>query len=125
MTKPFDADIRRIDGLFEGSSEGFSIPPFQRRYAWGAEEVQYLISDLYDDLDWKNNKEILDDIPYFLGSIVVITGEKTEPSLVLDGQQRLTTLSLMLAVLRQKLIELNTEDSIKFSNDLAKYLEWG
>lgn len=71
----------------------FRIPNYQRPYAWEPEHAEQLLTDLADFLDEK------DDEPYFLGSIVLIKGN-SPASEVIDGQQRLTTLTILLAVLR-------------------------
>lgn len=71
----------------------FNIPSYQRPYAWTKEETSILFNDLYDF--YENEKD--DD--YFLGSIVLIK-EKNNPKCdVIDGQQRLTTLSILFSVM--------------------------
>lgn len=76
----------------------FVVPPYQRPYAWTTEHA----SELYDDLltalgDSSASVEELN--PYFLGSIVLIKGDRPEAQIV-DGQQRLITLTILLAALR-------------------------
>lgn len=107
----------RVDALFAPDSVAFQIPMFQRRYAWGTEEVSDLLADLYDEHDWLTPGAITQ--PYFLGSIVLAKGNG--PDLVLDGQQRLTTISLLLAVLKEKLLSFNRRGGY----DIEKYLEAG
>ena len=71
----------------------FFIPGYQRPYAWTEKEAGELYDDLYDAF---SNQ---DDETYFLGSIVLIK-EKDKPNAeVIDGQQRLTTLTMLLAVI--------------------------
>ncbi|MEV6417961.1 DUF262 domain-containing protein [Kribbella sp. NPDC051718] len=72
----------------------FSIPNYQRPYAWGTEEAMQLLDDLAHALDQNR------DEPYFLGSIVLVKDPATPAASVIDGQQRLTTLTILLAVLR-------------------------
>ena len=76
----------------------FSIPIFQRRYSWTEKDCQQLLNDI---LRVGSNDEIES---YFLGSIVYIDRQLTAigavpKPLVIDGQQRLTTLSLLLSAL--------------------------
>ena len=76
----------------------FSIPIFQRRYSWTEKDCQELLNDI---LRVGSNDEIES---YFLGSIVYIDKQLTAigavpKPLVIDGQQRLTTLSLLLSAL--------------------------
>ena len=72
----------------------FEIPVFQRPYAWTTEQVNDLLSDLTDAMGRDSES------PYFLGSIVLIKEAHKPHSLVVDGQQRLTTLTMLICVLR-------------------------
>ena len=80
----------------------YEIPAFQRDYAWTEAEAQGLLEDLLTALD-----TYADDgsaLPYFLGSMLFVASDEPEASvrsaLVVDGQQRLVTLTILLAVLR-------------------------
>ena len=77
-----------------------NIPPYQRPYSWEQEQVEDLIGDLLyavgDTVTYNNNMS-----PYFLGSVVLIRSSEDEPKYdVVDGQQRLTTLTILLSILR-------------------------
>jgi hypothetical protein len=77
----------------------FSIPLYQRPYAWTNEQAGELIEDLIAALG--DGNESIDEInPYFLGTIVLIKKEDQPDAQVVDGQQRLSTLTILLAVLR-------------------------
>ena len=77
------------------SSEfNFFIPSYQRPYSWSVNEAGTLFDDLYDF--WKSQ---YGDQTYFLGSIVLVKKEDDPIAEVIDGQQRLTTLTIMLAAL--------------------------
>ena len=73
----------------------FEIPLYQRPYSWSTEQVDELLDDLLNAMDRDHQS------PYFLGSIVLIKDENDSKSAVVDGQQRLTTLSMLLCVLRE------------------------
>jgi uncharacterized protein with ParB-like and HNH nuclease domain len=76
----------------------FSIPKFQRPYAWTTEQAGELLDDFITFMGDSN--EPLDKLsPYFLGSIVLIKRDDPK-SEIIDGQQRLTTLTILLSVLR-------------------------
>jgi len=76
----------------------FTIPLYQRAYAWTTEESEELLQDLMRAMD--SYEASIDDLPpYFLGSIVLIKGDEPLAE-VIDGQQRLTTLTILLAALR-------------------------
>jgi len=74
----------------------FEIPPYQRPYAWEEQQASELLGDMLDAMD---NSEASGGI-YFLGSIVLIKSSSDPHAKVVDGQQRLTTLTILLAVLR-------------------------
>ena len=102
VTQSYSVDNKTVSEMLGSGSLVYSIPDFQRKYAWTNKEVGELLYDLFDDVDWTSD-EPEDILPHFLGSIVVANSEKSE--LVLDGQQRLATVSLLLALLRLKLQE--------------------
>ncbi len=81
----------------------FKIPTYQRPYAWTTDEADELLNDLME----AQRKD--PDDPYFLGSIILIKQESSPESDVVDGQQRLTTLTILLCVLR----ELSKDDNHK------------
>lgn len=85
------AEVQRIRDVFSATTD-IRVPPFQRSYAWEDEETEVLIKDLLD--------AFYANTIYFLGAIVVIRPKNKGPSDVVDGQQRLTTLTIILAVLR-------------------------
>lgn len=76
----------------------FRIPGYQRPYAWTTEQASELLDDIVTACG--NAGEVVDQPPYFLGSIVLIKNPADPQAEVVDGQQRLTTLTLLLAVLR-------------------------
>jgi uncharacterized protein with ParB-like and HNH nuclease domain len=85
-----------LEAIFDGHFF-FSIPLFQRPYAWTTEQAEELLDDFLDSLDNEDESN-----SYFLGSIVVIKEDnplKPEAQVV-DGQQRLMTLTILISVLR-------------------------
>lgn len=71
----------------------YHIPAYQRPYAWTEEEAGILFDDLYDFFQSEQNDN------YFLGSIVLIKEDNNRHADVIDGQQRITTLSILFSVL--------------------------
>ncbi len=89
----------------------FVVPPYQRTYAWTNEQAGELLEDLLDYLG--NSDENVDELnPYFLGNIVLIKGDRPDAQIV-DGQQRLITLTILLAVLRS-LVATEFAESITY-----------
>lgn len=76
------------------TGDRYLVPMYQRNYAWEEGEITQLIVDVLDYLDGKHN--------YYLGTLVVDRKEARRFE-VIDGQQRLTTLSLLVAYLRRRL----------------------
>lgn len=96
----------KIHGIERPLKEVFSdqylylIPPYQRAYAWTTDEVTELLDDLFTAID---ESDPTDPDPYFLGSVVLAKAEGLPESGVIDGQQRLTTLTLLLSALAQRI----------------------
>ena len=96
MGNKIHAEEMKIEEVLTGNSEYYKIPDYQRRFSWKKEQLE----DFWFDL---NSLEA--DEEHFLGSIVVITGAHNigfnELELV-DGQQRLTTIMLLLKNIENK-----------------------
>lgn len=75
----------------------YTIPHYQRPYAWTSEQAGLLVTDLLAALG-TGDGDVGELDPYFLGSIVLIKEENKPSSSVVDGQQRLTTLVILLSV---------------------------
>lgn len=82
-----------IEELFSGSEScTYEIPIYQRNYAWEKDEITTLVQDIYDSYKKDNGR------PYFIGTLVSYNkGDRVFE--IIDGQQRLTTLRLLLAAL--------------------------
>lgn len=76
----------------------FHIPEYQRPYAWEVEQAEELFEDLWTFMEQEDKSE-----EYFLGSIVLVKDDKTNRADVVDGQQRLTTLTILLSAIRDRL----------------------
>lgn len=97
MAKTLEAHDKLIREIFEGSYQ-FSIPDYQRPYAWTTEQATELFDDLYSAM--QDARISGASSQYFLGSIVLIKNDREPKSFVVDGQQRLSTLTMLFAVLR-------------------------
>ena len=116
------ASETRLRSILEGQQH-YVIPLFQRPYSWGRKDWNTLWSDVIETYI-SNSSE-----GHFLGSIVSKpqpgTPEGVSPYIVIDGQQRLTTLSILLAALRDRISEVNPEggeriDDLCLKNKYAK-----
>ena len=89
-----------VDLLKSGKEHPFVIPEYQRPYAWGDDEINTLFDDIWE-FSIERTKP---DGPktYFLGSIVSFENEKGEKEII-DGQQRITSLFILLRAVYSKL----------------------
>jgi hypothetical protein len=92
---PIEAHEQTLARVFS-DAYAFEIPPYQRPYAWEVEQTRQLLTDLLDEMDKPNSS----GGAYFLGSVVLIKAPADPKSHIVDGQQRLTTLTILLSVLR-------------------------
>ncbi|RZU02159.1 DUF262 domain-containing protein [Rivibacter subsaxonicus] len=92
MTKKISGAEFPLAKIFSSDFD-YAIPSYQRPYAWTEVQAGELFSDLVDFFTKEK------DDTYFLGSIVLIKEEGKPHAEVIDGQQRLTTLTILLAAL--------------------------
>lgn len=103
-----------LELLSTGRTKPFVIPEYQRPYAWIDEQIETLFEDIWEFATTigglKNNGS------YFLGSIVSFENEKGEQEII-DGQQRITSLFLLLRAIYTKLVngdDANTDAARNF-----------
>ena len=108
-TDPTLANILQI----QGNLEHYHVPKYQREYTWGRNEWEQLLVDIEEN-----------DIGYFMGSIICIDDNnelgpgESRIFEVVDGQQRLTTLSIVLMSIYYRLLEL--EESLSSEDEEEK-----
>lgn len=98
MPKTLTAQEQSLSKIFSDDYL-FRIPGYQRPYAWTTEQAGELIDDLLSFMQ-ASGGQVEEMPPYFLGSIVLIKKDSLPESDVVDGQQRLTTLTILLAAIR-------------------------
>lgn len=87
-TKRIESNVRTLEGLFKENK--FNIPFYQRDYAWKKDEIDDLWNDLMDVVKGYQDT-------HFFGQIVTYSGREKDD--LIDGQQRLTTSSILLAAI--------------------------
>lgn len=112
-------DVQQITGVAHSvaqllSNNRYGLDFYQREYGWGEAQVVEFIDDLAGRfLDEFNPDHKREDVasyrPYFLGPIV--TELRDGVRYLVDGQQRITTLSLLLIYLRRSLAEKHSQDA--------------
>ncbi len=88
------ASQKQLNQIFNLTNYQFEIPSYQRPYAWTKDQASELINDLLEAFPYEDE----DSTDYFFGSIILIKEEDKPNAKVIDGQQRLTTLTLLLSV---------------------------
>lgn len=115
-------DQRNIKSLFQDRKSDFLIPDYQRPYAWNEEKCETLWEDLFSFAFPNNNIEEFDeDDEYFLGPIVTYQNDNKKLE-VIDGQQRLTTLMLLLRAFYDYFIYAQDSITKKTREEIAKCL---
>ena len=127
MAREIDADVKSVLELLQGNIK-FVIPTYQRPYMWEAKtQCEQLWSDIIDFLEAYLNKENgevnFTDDEYFLGSIVVFKNTNKEYE-VIDGQQRLTTLTLLYRALYDHTKENNKRSAEIFGKCIWAFDEY-
>ncbi|MDG0973341.1 MAG: DUF262 domain-containing protein [Crocinitomicaceae bacterium] len=94
-------DVLSIETLFDGTE--YIIPIYQRNYAWGEAQITQLIEDVLDSSKHRD-QETGNQKVYYIGSLVTFKREEENRTLyeTIDGQQRLTTLNILLSALKNQ-----------------------
>jgi uncharacterized protein with ParB-like and HNH nuclease domain len=117
-----NVDQKTILLLFSDKKSDFLIPDYQRPYAWEEGQCQTLWDDIFTFAFPDNNCDKFDsNEEYFLGSIVTFENDNHKKE-VIDGQQRLTTLMLLLRAFYAKFGNMQDENSKSTRERIAQCL---
>ena len=93
------ANDSKISSFIGNSERVFIIPPFQRNYTWTLDECKELFDDILTSI--KKHSE------HYIGNIVYYVGKDSSASfseyILVDGQQRITSILLLLSAIRNSL----------------------
>lgn len=106
--------------LGSGKSKPFVIPEYQRPYAWTEEQVETLFEDLWEFTTISGGAER--ESYYFLGSVVSYENENGEQEII-DGQQRITSLFLLLRAIYTKLVATPESERTAEANNFIGKIE--
>ena len=93
----------------------FQVPKFQRNYSWNREKVATLWDDIMENFTtYKKTPDCPHDAQYLLGPVVLVKHNRQNEFFVIDGQQRLSTLTMLFCVSRDIIYEYfnSTNDSL-------------
>ena len=112
--KLFEPSNKSVLDFYQQSGVGLLIPEYQRGYSWDKENVSQLLSDISQGVchlvdEGDNDSEI-----HFLGTLIVVTekgsqnkdpkGNPTRVDIIIDGQQRITTISIIASTIIKNLL---------------------
>lgn len=114
-------DQKTIRGLLEDKKADFLIPDYQRPYAWEEKECQTLWDDLFMFAFPDEGRGYFDEMKeeYFLGPIVTFRNNQNKLEII-DGQQRLTSIMLLLRAFYAKNDEINDPNAEAAKENIAK-----
>ena len=101
----------KVEDIFNSKTDKYKIPIYQRNYAWKELQIRQLIQDIYDYAKDNVEKNENEKKKYYIGTLVVRPDKEKNTFEVIDGQQRLTTLSMLVAYLKK--VSNNTQESEK------------
>lgn len=109
MAKQYDAAECTLNELLSKYNTMY-VPPFQRPYKWGEEQIEELFEDVFRPLDWSKGVKAIAESQdtHYMGAVVLC--KDGERHMILDGQQRLTTLTIILAYLKAKMNQAAASD---------------
>ncbi|CAM3216549.1 DUF262 domain-containing protein [Streptobacillus ratti] len=114
----FTPENKTIKTMFR-SYPMMSIPNFQREYSWEKYYYNTFFIDILEGIKQEDKKLINTD--YFIGTMVFSGSEKKDQSIeVIDGQQRLTVITILLSVLTNKFKNIKEEDLAKATFEYIK-----
>ncbi|GGZ46669.1 MULTISPECIES: GmrSD restriction endonuclease domain-containing protein [Streptomyces rochei group] len=105
--------------LVQGRAQQFQVPLYQRTYSWTEKQLTQLWTDILEQAELLESGEKAST--HFLGSVVLAPSPQNEATfprwLVVDGQQRLTTLSLALAAIRDHIADAEPDEAERIDEE--------
>lgn len=121
MPTTIEVNKQSVEALLgSGRAKPFVIPEYQRPYAWTDEQVETLFEDLWEFTATSGGTER--EGSYFLGSVVSYENEDGEQEII-DGQQRITSLFLLLRAIYTKLVATPASERTAEANNFIGKIE--
>ena len=95
---------KKVKDFFNGRY--FEIPKYQRGFAWDIRNVRDLFDDIYESIETETN--------HYLGTIVLSNSNKNDDYFIVDGQQRVTTLTLIISAIIKSLSRRDADFFYRF-----------
>lgn len=129
ISQSFPTATVQISHVF-GSTIGFVIPPYQREYNWDENNVEQLIDDITEGINFllQNSENEI----HYLGTMICVEGyaidfndRRAKPTRVdgiIDGQQRITSIALIGTILYKRILSLSQE--LGDDDDFDEFKKW-
>jgi len=114
--KLFEPSNKSVLDFYQQSGVGLLIPEYQRGYSWDKENVSQLLSDISQGVCHLVEGDDNDTEIHFLGTLIVVTekenqnkdpkGKPTRVDIIIDGQQRITTITIIASTIIKNLVGL-------------------
>lgn len=110
MPNRYSAEKRTLGEVLSLTSPAISVPEWQRNFSWDTPQVEIFLEDILG-FGAQYPGENIRDQEYFLGSIVMV--ETPDGYVLLDGQQRIATTTILLSVIRDYLAEYRQDAAVR------------
>lgn len=111
----FNAENSTIKGLLS-NPRSYQIPRFQRDFSWDKSNYNEFLTDMLGQIKVEHNT--FQTSQYYLGNMLFLGENNSKFVEVIDGQQRLTTITILLAAIRNKLFETKDEQAKEYANTI-------
>ena len=112
----FTADKILIKDFFSGNKQ-YTIPRYQREYSWEEKQLDDFYRDIVDNINFSEESKNTD---YFFGTVMLVGDmiQHKEPLQIVDGQQRITTMTIFFSALAKVAVKCDK----KISNNIWRYI---
>jgi uncharacterized protein with ParB-like and HNH nuclease domain len=115
------SQIQNLNQLLSNNSERFEVPAYQRRYSWKQKQVNALFQDINSLSDVPGNNDL-----HLLGMIILHKPHSHNNVIeVVDGQQRLTTITILLKSIKDAYLSLDNDVKAGQVGSYLKVQNWG
>ena len=113
--KLFETSNKSVLDFFQVSGAGYYIPEYQRGYSWDKDNISQLLTDIEEGVSRLMEINDFNQEIHFLGTIITVTdnglgtkykdpkGKPTRIDMIIDGQQRVITISIMASIILKEL----------------------
>lgn len=133
--KLFEPSNKSVLDFYRVSGAGYYIPEYQRGYSWDKDNVNQLLADIAEGVERLIDGKSTDQEIHFLGTVITVVdqsgknkdpkGKPTRVDMIIDGQQRVITISIMASILVKKLIDILSQikSTSSIYNDVREVID--